>query len=48
MGSDTLSRTEQLVALGGVMVATTVFVYLLLCLLLLRFNRLILFFFHCK
>ncbi len=40
--------TEQLLSLGGVATRMCLFIYLLLCLLLLRFNRLILFFFHCK
>ncbi len=42
------SISESLLRLGGVSTRLGVCIYLLLCLLLLRFNRLILFFFHCR
>ncbi len=42
------SMSESLLGLGGVSTRLGVYIYLLLCLLLLRFNRLILFFFHCR
>ncbi len=42
------SMSESLLRLGGMSARLGVYIYLLLCLLLLRFNRLILFFFHCR